>query len=102
MHKFEILPVFPSVISAVQVSEDISTLWEGIENLDFFRSDADDTHLVYSSKNMQILDTVPAVRKLMLNYFYEFKDRVLKLQKTDFNITTSWITKTEPGGFCCY
>ena len=38
MHKFEILPVFPSVISAVQVSEDVSALWEGIENLDFFRS----------------------------------------------------------------
>jgi hypothetical protein len=102
VHKFEILPVFPSVISAVQVSEDVSALWNGIENLDFFRSDADDTHLVYSSRNMKILDTLPDIKKIMLDYFYEFKDQTLKLQNTNFNITTSWITKTEPGGFCQY
>lgn len=99
---FEIIPVFPSVISAVRVSADISALWKTIENLEYFESTADDTHLVYSSKNMQILDTLPNVKTIILEYFYEFKNSILKLQNTDFNVTTSWVTKTEPGGFCQY
>lgn len=102
MPNFEILPVFPSVIAANKVSEDLSTLWNQVETLPFFRSNADDTHLVYSSNNMKILDSMPDVKKILLRYFYEFKDNILKLSTTEFDITTSWITKTEPGGFCQY
>lgn len=100
--QFEVLPVFPSVMSAARVSEDLSELWNSTTTLDFFRSDADDTHLVYSTRNMQLLNTLPAVRKILLHYFYEFKNNILKLETTDFDITTSWMTKTEPGGFCQY
>jgi uncharacterized protein (TIGR02466 family) len=102
MTNFEILPVFPSVISANKINEDISTLWKHVETLTFFRSNADDTHLVYSSNDMQILNSMPDIKKILLEYFYEFKDTVLKLSTTEFDITTSWITKTEPGGFCQY
>jgi uncharacterized protein (TIGR02466 family) len=51
---------------------------------------------------MQILNDKPEIKKILLGYFYEFKDTVLKLSTTKFDITTSWITKTEPGGFCQY
>jgi uncharacterized protein (TIGR02466 family) len=102
-YDFEIVPVFPSIIATVHVSEDMSTLWNEIENLDFFQSNTEeDAHLTYSTKNMQILDTLPDVKKIMLDYFYKFKNDTLKLQNTDFNITTSWMTKTETGGFCQY
>jgi uncharacterized protein (TIGR02466 family) len=102
MQKFEVLPVFPSVIGAVRISSDISELWQDIENLDFFKSNSDDTHLVSISRNMHILDTLPNVKKVILDHFYEFKNQILKFEKTNFNITTSWITKTEPNGFCQY
>lgn len=99
MADFEIIAAFPSVISVVHVSDDVSALWNEIENLEF-QSNYDDAHLTYSSTNMQILDTLPNIKKIMLDYFYEFKNNTLKLQNTNFTITTSWITKTETGGFC--
>tara|TARA_B110000503_G_C7167937_1_gene422796 strand:+ start:1723 stop:2355 length:633 start_codon:yes stop_codon:yes gene_type:complete len=99
---FEILPIFPSVISANKVSEDLSVLWKTVDSLEFFSSNVDDTYLLYTSSNMKILDSVQDIKEILLNYFYEFKDTVLNLSTTDFDITTSWITKTEPGGFCQY
>jgi uncharacterized protein (TIGR02466 family) len=99
---FEILPVFPSVISAVKISEDLTEFWNTVQTVDFFRSNADDTHLVYSSKNMNILNDHKEIKRLLINYFYEFKNKILRLESTDFDITTSWITKTETGGFCQY
>lgn len=102
MATFEVLPVFPSVISAAKVSEDLSELWNTTSNLEFFQSTADDTHLTYSSRNMRLLNDLPNIRKILLSYFYEFKNDILKLSTTDFDITTSWMTKTEPGGFCQY
>ena len=102
-YDFEIIPAFPSIIATVHVSENMSTLWNEIENLDFFQSNTEeDSHLTYCTKNMQILDTLPNVKKIMLDYFYKFKNDTLKLQNTNFDITTSWITKTETGGFCQY
>lgn len=102
MADFEVLPVFPSVISAVKIDTELADFWKTAESLDFFRSDADDTHLVYSSRNMKILDSSIDLKIKLLDYFYEFKNKILKLETTDFDITTSWITKTEPGGFCQY
>lgn len=102
MSDFEVLPVFPSVISAVKISEDLTDFWNISQTIDFFRSHADDTHLVYSSKNMKILDDNIEIKRIMLKYFYEFKNKILRLESTDFDITTSWITKTESDGFCQY
>lgn len=102
MKTFEVIPSFPSVICAVRITDNITELWEEIENVDYFISNADDTHLVYSSKNMHILDTLPKIKKIMHAYFFDFKNQILKLNQTNFDITTSWITKTEPGGFCQY
>lgn len=102
MIEFEVLPIFSSVVSAVKVNEDLSKLWNSIESLEFVRSTADDTHLVYSSKNMHLLNDMLDIRKILLDYFYQFKNEILKLDTTDFEITTSWMTKTEPDGFCQY
>jgi uncharacterized protein (TIGR02466 family) len=102
MNNFEILPLFPSVVSATRVTEDITNLWNDIPKIDFFESTADDTHLVFSSRNMKILEEYPDIKNIMLGYFYQFKNNVLRLDTTDFKITTSWMTKTEPGGFCQY
>jgi uncharacterized protein (TIGR02466 family) len=57
---------------------------------------------VYASKNLHLLETLPDIKKIILDYFYSFKNTVLKLDTTNFEITTSWMTKTEPNGFCQY
>lgn len=102
MSEFEILPVFPSVISATKLENHHENFWDDVKNLDFFRSTADDTHLVYSSKDMKILESYINLKHNVLDFFYEFKNEILKLESTDFDVTTSWVTKTETGGFCQY
>lgn len=102
MPEFEILPVFPSVISATRLESNLTEFWKNIENLEFFPSTADDTHLVFSSRNMKILESYLELKKILLDTFYDFKNQTLKLHTTDFDITTSWITKTDPEGFCQY
>lgn len=102
MTTFEILPVFPCVISATKIAEDLSNLWNSADNLEFTHSNADDSQFVYTSKDINLLNGMQDVRKIMLDYFYNFKNEVLKLTTTDFEITTSWMTKTEPNGFCQY
>lgn len=102
MKTFEILPVFPSVISATKITEDFSTFWNNIVNIEFTQSRADDSYSIYTSKNLQILDDFDYEKKIILDYFYEFKNEILKLQTTNFQITTSWVTKTETNGFCQY
>jgi len=96
------MPVFPSVMAAATVSHNLSPLWNKLNEMIFFPSTADDTHSMYSSKDMLILDSIPEIKKILLAYFYDFKNNILKLENTDFEITTSWITKTAPGGFCQY
>jgi len=90
------------VISATKIEFDLGDFWNRAKSLDFYQSDADDTHLVYSSKDMRVLDSYIKIKINLLDYFYEFKNKILHLENTDFDITTSWITKTEPGGFCQY
>lgn len=102
MPEFEVLPVFPSVVSATKIVEDISALWNLSDSIEYNLSDADDTQSVYASKNLHLLETLPDIKKIILDYFYSFKNTVLKLDTTNFEITTSWMTKTEPNGFCQY
>jgi hypothetical protein len=102
MPEFEVLPVFPSVVSATKIVEDISALWNLSDSIEYNLSDADDTQSVYASKNLHLLETLPNIKKIILDYFYSFKNTVLKLDTTNFEITTSWMTKTEPNGFCQY
>jgi uncharacterized protein (TIGR02466 family) len=102
MPEFEVLPVFPSVVSATKIVEDISALWNLSDSIEYNLSDADDTQSVYASKNLHLLETLPDIKKIILDYFYSFKNTVLKLDATNFEITTSWMTKTEPNGFCQY
>lgn len=102
MKEFNILPVFPSVISATKIDQDLTDIWTDLKSEDFFESTADDTESVYASKNMKILDKYNNLKTLIKDTFYDFKNEVLKLHNTDFNFTSSWVTRTDTGGFCQY
>lgn len=51
----------------------------------------------YSKKSisLSVLDNFYELKQSILQKFYEFKNQYLKLETTDFKITTSWLTKTE-------
>lgn len=102
VHNFEIIPAFPSVIAATKIDKDLSSLWNLIPNLEFMESTSDDSHAVYTSKDLNLLNSLPDVKKILLDSFLEFKNNTLNYTTTDFEITTSWMTKTETNGFCQY
>jgi len=50
-----------------------------------------------TSKDLHVLENFPKLKKTLLNYFLEFKRNVFRYENTTFDITTSWVTKTEKG-----
>lgn len=97
---FKVLPIFPHVFGATIVTHNIDELWNTIDTVEWFKSTDDCAENGYVSKDLQLLDSIPNMRNLILAYFYRFKDEVLNYNTTDFDITTSWMTRTDPGGFC--
>ena len=99
MSKFQVIPAFPSIIAASKIDSDVNEIWDNIPNIKFSETTGDDATGSVSIK-MRLLNEYPKVKNLILKEFYEFKDSVLNLSTTDFNITTSWMTLTPPNGFC--
>lgn len=102
MSNFDILPVFPSVIAATKIDHNLDTFWQKIKNEEFVKTTADDTEGVYATRDMEILEKHQELKKVITEKFYNFKNDTLKVDNTNFKITTSWVTKTEPNGFCQY
>lgn len=99
MSKFQVIPAFPSIIAVTKLQNDINEIWKDIDNIEFSETTGDDATGFVSIK-MRLLNDYPEIRNLILQEFYDFKNNVLHLDTTDFNITTSWMTLTPPNGFC--
>ena len=95
MSKFDNNFVFPSVVSTIEVSEDISNFFEYIKTLEFIRlyPDPNEKNKMYSTENFNLLESIPKLKTIILNYFNEYKNSVLKLSNTNFDISTSWSMK---------
>lgn len=99
MTEVRVYPIFPSLIAIAKVnSSDIKTR-DILSKVVF-----DDTQSLGSTKSfssqLNILDSFPKQKKILFNVFNEYKNDSLKLDETDFVLTTSWVTKTSPGGYC--
>jgi len=99
-YNFTVLPVFSSVIVANKIQEDLSGFAKDVKNLKYIKTDQYDSSKSYSTENFHLMDDHPEVEKLIIEYFYKFKNDVLRLDTTDFEISTSWATKTLTGGSC--
>lgn len=99
MSKFQIIPAFPSIIAVTKIQNYINELWSDIDKIHFSKTTGDDATGSVSVK-MRLLNDYPKIRNAILQEFYDFKNNVLHLTTTDFNITTSWMTLTPPNGFC--
>lgn len=84
--------VFPSIVSTVKITEDISSFFEQVKQFEFIRlhPDLNEKNQMYSTDNLNILESIPELKKILLKYFNEYKNNVLKVPDTSFDITTSW------------
>ena len=94
--ELEVLPLFSSPVGIIQIEEDFSSMKNYVSKLDFLDSG---TYKFFYSDNRKILESFPREKEIIMSYFNSYKDEILNLGPTKFSITTSWITKTERGGY---
>lgn len=97
---FSIFPLFPTVVAGVQVQEDITAL-EAIKTMDYQTLYSDESSRSHKTVSNSVLAELPSMEAVIFGYFNRFKQDVLKLD-TEFAISTSWGTRTDPGGFSQY
>ena len=94
----ESLPLFSSPVLKLYVEENTDQLNEHIEKADFIRTSAFGANWAYTSSDVRLLKKYPRIERILLNKF----KRVAKenfYYKNDFVISTSWMSKTDPGGY---
>lgn len=94
------LPLFPSVFYAVEIREDIEEEYEKLKSVEFTPHVSQfGDNKSHTSKSYHVLDSHDFLKRTITNYVRHFKDNILGYTTTRFSITTSWVTKTEPGGY---
>ncbi len=102
-HYFEVLPLFSSPVCTTNISENLSGLSKIISDYDFRPIKIDGSQDVvrntYVTKNIRVLEDFPHEKNILMQYFISYKNNILKLNTTNFKMTTSWGTKTDANGF---
>ena len=104
----KILTLFSKVFYNTKLNlndEELSILLEKIKKYETSNSyeeyaknhNLDRDKLVKGSIKQDVLNDFLNLKQLILNEFYNFKNNVLKYEKNDFKITTSWISKSLKG-----
>ena len=99
IENFSILPLFSSPVGIVDITSNLSELNKIKTEYNFIRNDPTDSKGTYITKNLKVLDDFPNIKNILIEHFNFYKNTFLKLQTTNFKITTSWGTRTDPGGF---
>ena len=95
-----LLPLFASNVFYFNIDEDTSELdpndfeWKQLGKNNFASS-----LNTYSTTDIRVLEKYPNTKKILLDKFKQISKDVLS-HENDFNISTSWFTKTEKGGYC--
>tara|TARA_X000000368_G_scaffold158496_1_gene124868 strand:- start:1659 stop:2333 length:675 start_codon:yes stop_codon:yes gene_type:complete len=97
------LPLFATNILMNYVVEDTDELIQASNHTDeeYSRSarqnGSDDDKELAREDNFRILEKYPRINDILLNKFKIAAKEFLGLTETDFIVSTSWLTKTEPG-----
>ena len=94
----ESLPLFSSPVLKLYVEENTDQLNKHIEKADFIRTTAFGSNWSYTSSDVRLLKKYPRIEKILLNKFKRIAKENL-CYKNDFVINTSWMSKTDPGGY---
>jgi len=102
---YEVLPIFskPIFVSNLVISEEEkNTINEVVDNENYISSGVGQKNLTgkeisSSGKNIRILekDNLKFLKEKILSAFNVYKNDVMQFNNTDFDFTSSWITKTE-------
>ena len=98
-NNFSILPLFPTTLGAVNVSEDLSNL-EKIKQFEYTNLASEESVNSFKTEDNQILSKFPKEKEILLSYFNNFKNDILELKENEFAISSSWATRVEQNGFC--
>ena len=96
--KYTVTPIFPRAFVEYNVKENLEPLFDEVKNLEYI-SHKNTYSNIETSEDKFVLDSLPKFKKVFKKYFYHFKDNFLNYKNVDFEITTSWATKTVKGGF---
>lgn len=102
MPEITIVPVFPHTIAIATLrdSEVDENALEFVQNLEYVGTAYDDSHSKSrSSTCFSVLDSLPMLKRAVLDRFYTLKNNYLFHTKNDFVITTSWSTRAEKGDY---
>ena len=97
--EFNVLPLFSFPLAVFTVEENFFNLKSSLKEMNFEKSGSDLSHNFYHTDTGKLLENFPEEKNIIMKYFCQYKDQVLGLETTDFQITTSWITKTEDKGY---
>ena len=95
---FNVLPLFSSPVAIANIGNNLSELNKIKTEYEFIRNNLIESKGTYITKNIKVLDNFPHVKNILIDYFNFYKNSFLRLEDTKFKITTSWGTKTDPGG----
>ena len=94
------IPLFPSVFYAVEIREDLEEEYDKLKSVEFISHGSEfGDNGSQNSKSYHVLDSHDFLKRTITNYVRHFKDDILGYTTTRFSITTSWVTKTPPGGW---
>jgi len=95
----DVIPLFPSPLGIFNVEEDCSGLKKIITNYEFVRADESSSDKSYITTDLNILENFSKEKDIIIKYFNIYKNELFKLEDQNFQMTTSWGTKTEPEGY---
>lgn len=79
---------------------DLSALYEHASSSPLENNDLSDHDRNWQSKSLSVLDDLPDLKERIRTEVEEYKNKILGCNSTPFTFTTSWWTKTDPGGSC--
>lgn len=94
MYKSVVLPLFSSPVAVYKIDQTI----EVKTDYEFIDIQSEDVIGTYISKRKNILDDYPLLKKVIIEHFNDYKIKIFSYTETEFKITTSWLSKTEPDG----
>ena len=102
-----IVPLFPSVVFQTKlennyddVFENFKTKTDFVENKNFLLEKSE--RKCYHSSNFYVLQDYADLKNEILYCFNYFKNNIMHYEDTDFELTTSWVTKVDSNNLSHY
>ena len=97
----DVHPLFFSPVYQITIPGGLPAL-DALKEYEYTCLSAEGSHNVFMTKNTSVLDDFPEEKKEILSHFYSIKNKYLRIEDTEFVMTTSWATRVEQGSISPY